>query len=415
MAALLGRVLAGGFGAIDTSNGEAVAMVVRSMSNGLLLTGLVVGAVFGMFAASTSSLETTLDIAGAGRRDRTAVLFVPSVSIAATLAVALATFSLVPMLAFIHGTVARAVIAAVTLPLVALAAAMASAVQVLVSRAMQRYLRLPGAHAGGGATAVTLAAWVFVCLPALKPSMPRDGARSLLPDDVPAHVRELMTGGGVRAIAAAVAGLLVLGAGIASSFRAASARPTVTPERAPAFLVRSTSVPNRTIRVHAWYEFVTLLRNPTTTVLALAGAGCGLDAAAFRHGLAGKVALLALPAIAGAVGLRASGHNLRAAWTLWAVAGWGSPWVVGKLVGTFLVAATLFIPSAVVIALVAGPATAAPLALQVFLPTVAGATLAGTILPISDEQPLGTAMTAALTGVWWRLDRIDPAVIVKQG
>ena len=30
-------------------------------------------------------------------------------------------------------------------------------------------------------------------------SMPRDGALSLLPGDVPAHVRELMTGGGVRA------------------------------------------------------------------------------------------------------------------------------------------------------------------------------------------------------------------------
>lgn len=376
----------------------SVVPVLRSLGNGLVLSSIVIGASFGLLTADPSSMATLLQLIGADRRQRLGVLVVPTAVTTIGVSLVVNAAPSMPIVTADGRLAVRALVAASLIVLVIVTTLFGVVAHRGISQWLRRTVRLPLVHANAVGAAVVMAAGGVMALPALVPSTAAKGARRLSIGELPAQLVQALGDDSAGRAVAALALVVPLCAAVALGLRAASAEQTDASSGPGRLLYREVRTPRgRTWLALAWYELLALGRAPTTLVTGLAVATAGVLAVVAQDGLLGGLFVFAAPAIAGSVGLRATGGNLPEAWMLWRAVGRGPSWVVGKVLGAATVALLLFAMAAVPMAIGIDARMIGPLTLQVFAPAFFASLLAGTIAPVSDEQPLSTAVAGALT------------------
>lgn len=378
---------------------DVVRGAVRSIGNGVLVASLAIGAVFGVVVSDRSAMENLLHVAGASRWQRFSVLVAPSGLLAMATALLVAAPPGLMLVGVPTGFAGRAVMAVLLLWLTGVGAIAGLTAQAGLSRLLSRLLRLPQVHANAASAACVLAGAVVLGLPAVRPGATAGGPlRVLSPGESPARAIDGLVDGAPLDVVSAFA-VIALFSGVVVVLAAYSATPGGD-MAVGSTVPRVVSVPaprQRSWLVLAWYEFTTLSRSPTTVLASLGAVGLAGIAIALEESLLGSAIVLAPPAVAGTVGLRAVGHNLRSVWLIWLLEGRDRAWVTGKIIGSFGVAVVVFsvgtLPMGALIAVDIVPFSFA----QIFAPTFAGAMLAGTLVPVSDEQPLTSAIAGGLT------------------
>jgi hypothetical protein len=380
---------------LDAAEGTVAAdFLVRMLGGGAVLTAVVVGCVFGLLTADRSALETLLQMVGADRRARLVIVFAPAATLAAGMALLASTPTLLPLVAAQDGLWGR-LYAAVFLTLLVVGLTLgALAGHRLVSAQLRRRLAFPVVHANAVAAGLTLLGAVLLCWHSVTATEPATGWRAWSVSELPSMV---LAGEDLAAFGRAAVLMPLLIFGVAGLVVASAGQPVDAAVTRQSLTYRQLTPPAGRFRALCWYEFVSVARSPVTliTLWGVIGAS-GLAYASRDHPVGG--ALAALPAaVAGTVGLRAVGGNLTSTWLVWALAGRGPAWVAGKFVGALLVGLTLFAVGAAGPVAAHGWAFLPVVAAQVFVPTLLGSFLAGAVFPVSDQQPLTSAVAGATT------------------
>ncbi|MGF1597255.1 MAG: hypothetical protein ACFCVK_10045 [Acidimicrobiales bacterium] len=377
---------------------DEALLVVRSLGNGVVVSAIAIGGIFGLLTADTSAMDTLLHLAGASRAKRLAVLVVPTMAVALGITW-MTTLPIVYTLSAAGGgpTVSAAIVASGVV-LVSAAAVAALGLHRLVATGARRHLRLPLVHANVAALVIVLAVGAVLGWPTFAPAGVAAFPRSISPGET----LHLLTVGLTRSDRGAlVAGLTLLAlstvvAAVLVILSASAIRNAG--DQATSITYVTVRPPRRgDLALLVWYEAVCLARSPTTLMSFFGVVGAGLGAALWSDGIKGELCLALAAAIAGAVGLHATGTNLRASWLLRSTIGVG--WRVGlaKVLGPLLVVLALFAVGTSGAVMAYGPAAVVTVLVQFTLPTYFGSLLAGSLVPVDGQQPLTSAMAGALT------------------
>lgn len=386
--------------AVVVAQGESAdaRVAVRSLGNGVVLTALIVGGIFGLLTADSSSMDTLLQMVGAGRRQRLAVLVAPTVIVALSISL-LINVPLVVTLSAIGGSTANiTILVLVGLWVATVTTGLGFGVHRWLARSIKRRLRLPMIHANVGAMAVVLASGLAIGWPAVSPQSSNGFPRSLSFGEIIDLTTGAVLDGDGATVLAAVALTAVLTVLTALVLTASAAEVADVSNRSTGLTGRIIRPPRRgTIALLVWYEALCLGRAPTTLMSAIGVVASAATAALWPDSAIGLLGFLLVGAVSGAVGLHATGVNIGASWMLWSTV--GRTWRLGlaKVLGGLLIATTLFGTAAVILIPVVGAGAVFGAYFQFTLPTYVGSLLAGSLVPVNGQQPLTSAAAGALT------------------
>jgi hypothetical protein len=383
---------------VDPADTAGRLLASRAIGHGLVLSSMLVGVAFGVLTVDTSPTETLLHMAGASTRQRVALLVAPTAVVAMATALVVGAPVAVALVALQDATAVAAAMTVLLAILIPVGALLALSAHQLLARRLRRLAALPRVHANTVAAFVVMGVSVLLGSAAFDPAAGVDGVRALFAGDAPHALAEGLGAGDANRVAAA-AGLLVAYAVLAAAFLWASALEgrDVADDRSRLLFLRLPAPSSRPFGVLVWFEFLCTLRAAATLVSIVGVVAATAGAVVLRDTAVGSLLLFAGPAVAAAIGLRATGGNLANAWLIWTTRGRDWRWPTAKLLGVALVAGPVALASAGVLAVVAGAGEAAMALATVFLPGLLAALLGGAILPVTDEQPLSAAVAGAVS------------------
>ncbi|MFP4514211.1 MAG: hypothetical protein ACLFRV_14800 [Acidimicrobiales bacterium] len=425
-----------------------VISLFQALGHSALLCGCGLGALLGVLGpADESTIEDTVWLGGGGTRERGMVLLAPTLMISGVGSVILGLFLAVLATGAVGHDASTLVTAATLIPIAAIAAGIALCAVIVAAGEIQHYLRLPRPHAHAVAGGLVLLVAVVIADLPLAPEWWPQVANLSLGLVVGDTYGLLHTGAfplrGVALVVAYPACLAVLVV-VASSGRHGRSTATIpTVGRLPAV--------DRPWAMLVSAELIGLLRLPTTIVVAML-LGVVTTLGAVGHSFViGDLAMMMIPVIAGAVALRAVGHNLRSSWVEWYPLGSRWSWAWSKCAAGIGLASAMFVLAVIPLAIAHADLGLFAMYLTFLLPTASATLLGGAVLPVMDDHPMATGAAAAVAGAWmagvlllaatfssvglslseggvaltasvaaialaaWRLTEIAPEALVKQG
>jgi hypothetical protein len=371
-----------------------LTLMSRSVSNGIVLVGLVLGAVFGLLTSETTALETFVHLGGGSRWDRFRMLGMPTLLVSEAAAIAVTA----PLLVVLPSALRTAAVGWL-IPLSCAVCIVANAFGLALQRGLVllvRRARVPHVYATATGSAVVVGLGLALCYPALSPSTRTTMFNRLWIGDALSTIGQEDVSPAVVAatclvlFSAALVAALLLWANTGSSRELGSAAEGLVG-------VPAGAAPSSAISALIWFQVVCQVR-AASTLLAAGGVVATTVVLVLGRDHELVITMVFLPAlIAGSTGLHAVGSNLASSWFVWLADGSERRWAVSKIVGSLIVATALGLPYAIASAVWIDPGVPAAVGVQVYLPVFAGSLLAGSLLPVTTDQPLTMAMSGALS------------------